>query len=123
MALLKMSKSDLKQGKVVRPGRYKAEITDVQTKPAKTDGSTNYIFVLTGSEGEAKDVRFQDLYSEKFLGRMRGLLEALGATLPEDGDFDIDLDTLKGRTIGVQVDNELYNKQMRNRVIGYFQVA
>jgi len=121
--LLKLTKSDLKQGKIVRPGKYRGKITEIQTKPAKTDGSTNYIIVVVGQEGEAKDVRFQDLYSEKFLGRMRPLLEALGCQLPEEDDFQLDLDSLVNRDIGLSIDNELFEKRLRNRIQGYYPVS
>jgi len=120
MVLLKLTKSDLKAGKVVKPGRYRGKITEVQIKPAKTDGSTNYTVISVGTEGQAADVRFQDVYSEKYLGRFRPLLEALGTELPDDDDFPIDTDALVGREVGLDINNEMYKGQLRNRINGYF---
>jgi hypothetical protein len=101
---VKITKDELdKNFKLIEPGWYQTKIVGVETKPAKSDGSTNYILKLAILEGPETGTKLQRYYSEKALGFFGPLLAALEAPKDDQGEYDIELENLKGRNVDTYV--------------------
>lgn len=103
---VKVTKDELdKNFKLIEPGWYHAKITAVETKPAKSDGSTNYIVKFTILEGPEIGTKLQRYYSEKALGFFGPLLAALEVPKDSNGEYEFDTDKLAGSNV------DLYNSR------------
>lgn len=106
---VKVTKDELdKNFKLIEPGWYHCKITAVETKPAKSDGSTNYILKLAILEGPEMGTKLQRYYSEKALGFFGPLLAALEVPKDANGEYEFDTDKLAGNNVDV------YNSRGKN---------
>lgn len=109
---VKVTKDELEKNfKLIEPGWYPTKIVGIETKPAKTDGSTNYILRLVVTEGKEVGTKLQRYYSEKALGFFGPLFAALEAPKDKDGEYDIELDDLKGRNVDSYVSRGMDDKK------------
>lgn len=119
---IKVTKDELdKNFKLVEPGWYKGKITDVETKAAKSDGSTNYIVKLAVIEGDELGTKFQRYYSEKALGFFGPLFAALGAPKDAEGNYDIELNDLKGKNIDFYIQRGVNDKKQPTNEVSDFR--
>lgn len=119
---IKVTKDELdKNFKLVEPGWYKGKIVDVETKPAKSDGSTNYILKLAVIEGNELGGKFQRYYSEKAMGFFGPLLAALKAPKDAQGEYDIELDNLKGKNIDFYISRGVNDKKQPTNEVSDFR--
>ena len=118
MPKITISREDLQRGKVLDPGWYPAEITDVQDKASKKGDSINTTISFDIADGPFKGCKVFRLFNEKAPGFAVPFLQALGVEIPEDGGT-FDLKNAIGRKIMVYVKNELYEGSMMNRVEGF----
>jgi hypothetical protein len=113
MARIKISKEKidtfLQSRTLVDPAWYRCRISKHETRPSKKDKSTTYRFTFTvipagHPEHDANVGRqFLKVFSEKFMEAMGPMLEALGAKVGPDGNYDVDPDACVGKEIDVYV--------------------
>ncbi len=64
--MINMNRKDVLRSQIVPPTWYTVEVKGLSTKPAKSDGSTNFLYELVIAEGPYKDVPTKDfLINEK----------------------------------------------------------
>lgn len=92
MPIVSFTEEDIKSGyQVQNPGFYEYEVVKVETKPASTDGSPNYIVALLGQSGEMSGVRVTTLFSSKAKFAFIGLFKAAnGGQIEKGKDYDWD---------------------------------
>ena len=112
---VKITAEDLLKSKIVPPGWYTAEIKQCDEKPANTDKSQNWTYHFVITEGDYKGVKIYKTFNEKAAGRFVPLLKALGTTVPKEGT-DFDPQRLIGKTLRINVVNELYLGDMKNQI-------
>jgi hypothetical protein len=121
MPVVRFSQEDFLRGKVIRPGWYHAVIKAVNTKPAKTDGSTNYIPQMKIVEpGDYFGIPVDDNFSEKALGiSAPRFVRACNGGVEPKADENYELANGVGKVVKVQISNSLFNGRVKNDVNDY----
>jgi hypothetical protein len=96
MPAITFSNEDIKAGYLVQnPGRFKYEISNIKSKPAKTDGSPNYTIQFKGLDGEMEGVVVFVMISSKAPWLLAPIFKAAsGGELVPGKNYE--LDDLKG---------------------------
>src|SRR5574343_965537 len=84
---------DIKSGFLVKtPGRYKYELVKIKTKPARTDGSPNYVMQFKGLDGEMEGVVVFVQISSKAKWLLAPIFRAAnnGEALSTEQEYEID---------------------------------
>lgn len=117
---------DVLRSKVIEPGWYLARITKAVDKPAKTDGSMNseLSFEIVSPSGGGttpfKGVPVSNVFNEKFPGFAIEFIEAMGGKVSESSTVEFEIGPkLVGKPIEINVNNELYQTRMLNKIIGF----
>lgn len=110
--------TDVLRSKIVEPGWYPGEITDVVDSVAGTDHSANCTVHFTILEGKFKGVPVTRLFNEKAPGFAISLIEALTkAKVSEEEETAVELNKdIIGRKVMLEVINDMYKNQMQNKV-------
>ena len=109
-------------GGAVAEGKYEVEVVEVTEEEGEAGPYLAFEYKIIGP-GKAKGKLWDNVsLSKQSLWRARGVLEALGVETPDD-EADIDLDDLMGRTVGVEVSHETYNKKVRARITDFFEMG
>lgn len=116
---LRITPDDLKKGKLVTPGWYVAEVTDVTEKPAGTDGSMNWNIQLKIIGTEFDGVPVYRTFNEKGAGFAVTFVEAFNVRIDEKSGVEIDLKRTVGKKLKIYVKNEMYNNAMKNNVADF----
>lgn len=124
MPVLNLTPSDIKRGKLVKPGWYEVLITKLEVKPSsKGDGSDVYWIHLTIQSGDYKDVPLIDFISEKAAGTAIPLLTACGAEINEETGASIDLDSIVGKKVMAKIEPGDVKGKTQNQVQDYRAAA
>lgn len=119
---VKVTKDELEKNfKLIEPGWYHCKITGYETKAAKSDGSTNYIFNFAILEGPEVGGKLRRYYSEKALGFFGPLFAALGAPKDAEGNYDIELEDTKGKNVDLYVQRGTDDKQRPTNEVADFR--
>lgn len=119
---VKITKDELdKNFKLVEPGWYGCKVVGFETKAAKSDGSTNYIFKFAVLEGPETGSKLQRYYSEKALGFFGPFFAALEAPKDAEGGYDIELEKIPGRNIDVYVQRGTDDKKRSTNEVADFR--
>ena len=78
MSKLRLTPEDHLRGKVIPPGWYPVEVVNVEEKPAKSDGSTNWSIECKVIDGELKGVVLYTNFNEKAPGFAKNFIVASG---------------------------------------------
>lgn len=97
-----LSPDDLKKGDLVEVGWHPAEIIDYKEEEAKTDKSTNCLFIFKIIDGSGKGVTPQARFNEKALGFGKNLWKALKFPYDATKGYELSTDLFK-QTIGHKV--------------------
>jgi hypothetical protein len=102
---MNITPKDVKAQKIVRPGWYPAEITDVRQELASDKESQNTRVDVIGLEGDAKDVPIPTWFSEKFTASAIPFVKATGGRVDEEEgiDPDYDFELQKGKRVMVHI--------------------
>ena len=111
-----VSPQDVKRSKIVRPGWYLVKVTEVKPEKAKDGQSTNIVVDLEGMEGEAMGVPFRYWISEKAPGLAVPIIKAFGGKVTEDEGSDFDFETIKGKTVRVEIVTDKFQGRPQNKV-------
>lgn len=113
---INISPEDLAKNKLIKPGWHPLEVVDYDERKSKNGSSFNYIWTfrcLTPGENAI----FTLFFNEQVVGRMSGLVLALGAVETESGvDVDLNKSELVGKTVKGNVFRGDYNGQPKNDV-------
>lgn len=119
---VKVSKDEVdKNFKLIEPGWHPSKITAYEKKPAKTDGSTNYILKFVVLEGPEVGAKLQRYFSEKALGFFDPLFAALGAPKDAEGGYDVEMDDLPGKNLDVYVSRGMDDKRRPTNEVSDFR--
>jgi hypothetical protein len=112
MAIVKISKSDLKRGELVPEGWYEAEFKEFSRKPnvKKTGINMVCVFTVTDSEGDERETTVW--FPEKWLGKefilFYSAMTGEEALTEDGGEFDSDmLKATVGNKLWVEVKHEI----------------
>jgi hypothetical protein len=125
MPFINFSEATLKQGQLIVPGWYAAEVISIDVKPPKSGGdSLNYVptFRIV-TKGSAFNQELMHTFNTQALGRMCPFVAAVMekplkeiiASL-DGGELQFDTDAAIGKTIQIQIINEEYQGRQVNRV-------
>jgi len=107
--------------KLVTPGVYKAEIIEIKSGTTKTKGDPRRQVIFKLDEGEKISDFLIEIKSCHW--KIQRLFKA--CDLPFEGDVTVgdNWEELLGQKIRVNVIQEEYNGEMRNRINAYFPLA
>lgn len=108
----------------VPEGDYVLEVTKA-TIDNSGDSEHDYVawtYKIVGGSKEGKTIGDITSFAPKALFRLKNLLEAMGAEIP-DGDFEFEPDDWIGQTVGATVTDEEYNGKTRSRPSSYFDAS
>jgi hypothetical protein len=115
MPAISFSNDDIKAGYLIQnPGRYKYELTKIKVKPAKTDGSPNYVFQFKGLDGEMEGVVVFVMLSSKASWLIAPIVKACNGGVLEAG-VEYNVEDLAGcqvtamTTRGTRDDGGMFN--------------
>lgn len=122
MGKLTIKPSDIKAGKIVKPGWHVLEITDYVEEPNKAKDANNHVFDFLGQDADTKDVPFKIWISEKapaILGVP--LAKALGQQINEDEGITLDFqkDALVGKKVKANIVTGSYMNKPKNEIIDF----
>ncbi len=105
----------------VADGNYVAEITEVQETESKSSGEPmlSLKWKITSKKGAGALLYDNISLQPQALWRLKGLMEALGEEVP-DSSMEIDLSDLEGKSVAIEVTNEIYEGKERPRITAYF---
>ena len=119
MSKLRLTPEDHLRGKVIPPGWYPVEVVNVEEKPAKSDGSTNWSIECKVIDGELKGVVLYTNFNEKAPGFAKNFIVASGGKLNPKETVEYDLSRSIGQKMQAYVTNELYNNNMTNKLTDF----
>lgn len=121
MAILKLSKEDMLQGTIVKPGWYLVNIEKIEEKEAAKKDSTNVNVLVKITSGEFAGVKIMDMiYNTKAPGFAKNFISAmLGKPVSENEEFDISNETCQGKELDVFVINQEYQNRNQNKLKDY----
>ncbi len=114
--------------KIVQPGVYVLNITDVYQQPGAKDpdSMTNVVKLVIESGPDASTVGVPILYymGEKNMQYQREFLEiAFGRKLSDDGVSNLDIELLKNRKVKAYIKNGEFNGRRRNEIQGFLPLT
>lgn len=111
------------EGRVRVPeGDYRAKVTDVKAGTSKSSGNSMLTWEFTGTAGKVKGKKFKDYttLTAESLWKLKGLLEALGLTVPSK---KVDLTPLLrkaiGKELGITLGDDEYEGKISSKVQDY----
>jgi hypothetical protein len=122
MGKLSIKPSDLKAGKIVKPGWHVVEIIDYVEELNKNKDANNHVFDFVGVSAEVNGVPFKIWISEKapaILGAP--LIKALGQQVNDDEGIVIDFqkDNLVGKKVKANIITGSYNNRPKNEITDF----
>lgn len=106
---------EIAKAEVIPPGQYATRIDKVTEKMSQNKNQYWFVeFTITEEPLVGRKVFGNFMLDVQSLWKLRQLLEALGWDV--SGLADINSDELIGQEVGVVVDNETYEGQLRSRV-------
>lgn len=129
MALFSLTPEEIATSKLLDAGWYPFMVTAFDTKPAKKDGSTNYIWTLKGQDpvpgfgGDPKGIKLSYYVSEKFKSPALKLALACGMVISPGGDLTFDPNDLIGKKLFVFVKPETTDGRTFNRIAEFQAMA
>lgn len=100
-------------------GDYRAKITKVEDKPAKSDGVMQWLFTIQVGAGTYP---YYCKHEENQLWKIRNLFIAAGKSVPKKR-VKVDPNAIVGREIGVTLDDDEYDGKAQSQVISTFPVS
>lgn len=110
-------------GVTVPEDKYEVEVEVVNSETS--DNDNDYLaweFKISEGKQKGKKLWHNTSLQQQSLWALRGLLEALGIEIPDE-PLDLDLEDLVGRTVGVEVQHETYNKKTKARIVDFFEIG
>jgi hypothetical protein len=107
----------------VPPGDYIVKVADYEIRTKKDDNSRRYISwaldIVAPSEFKGKRVYFITSLVKESLWNLRNFLEDMGVKVPARA-VDVPLAKLKGRELGITVDDDEYEGKIKSKVVSTF---
>lgn len=100
---------------------YEVKVEDVTQEEGPKAPYLNFELKVSSGKYKGKKVWHICTLSPDGLFNLRGVLEALGVETPESA-MDIDIRELKGLTMGISTEIEVYKKKPRTRVVDVFSL-
>lgn len=118
MAIIKITKQDILKSQPPKEGWYKASISDYTTGRSSKGDSVNIVLKFAFDEN---DREMEAYFNTKAIGRIISVVEAAtGVKIESDnGDFDLDLDSLKGKKLDVKVSPDTYEGRIVMKINDY----
>lgn len=110
-------------GRRVEPGEYVVRVDKVEHTLSRNDQPMlAWELIVQGGDFDGSKLYHNTSLQPQALFNLRATLEALDFEVP-DGDMEIDLRSLVGLTMGVEVDLEEYQGKQRSRVVEVFSLS
>ncbi len=105
----------------VPDGEYLVEVAEVSHEVSDKSGKDylRWIFAVVEGKNKGKKVSYITSLQPQALFNLRNLLEAMGVEVPNKA-MNLDLDSLIGNMLGVEVENEKYQGKKRSQVVEIF---
>jgi hypothetical protein len=121
---LTITPADVKRAKLVPPGWYVSEVSEVKREPNKAGDSVNFVVDFLGKEGAADGAMARVWFTEKAPGFALAFAEAiLGQKIDENTGVDFEFDTAKGRKLKCLWDQSEYEGRKSNTIKDYAPIA
>lgn len=111
-----VSPQDVKRSKIVKPGWYKAKVTNVALEDAKDGQSKNIVLDLEGLEGEALGVPFKTWVSEKAPGLAVPIIKAFGGQVSEEEGADFEFAFCLHQQVLIEIITDKYQGRPQNKI-------
>jgi hypothetical protein len=125
MGKLQIKPSDLKAGKIVKPGWHVVEITNYVEELNKNKDANNHVFDFVGVSADCVGVPFKIWISEKAPAILGGpLVKALGQPVNDDEGISIDFqkENLVGKKVKANIVTGSYNNRPKNEITDFAPV-
>lgn len=108
----------------VPDGDYLLEVTKITEEESEESGNSylSWTYQIVGGKHDGKKVGDILSLSPKALFRLKDLLTAMGAEIP-DGEFNLAVEDYIGVQVGATIGQEEYNGKIRSRPAAYFDSA
>jgi hypothetical protein len=107
----------------VPAGDYIVQVSDYEVRTKKDDASRKYISwqlkIVAPAEFKGKKVYFVTSLVKESLWNLRNFLEDMGVKVPAKL-VDVPLAKLKGRQVGVTLDDDEYEGKIKSKVVSTF---
>jgi hypothetical protein len=117
--LLKVDFTDVQTRKTLPEGDYEVEVVSVEQAEGQKAAYIKWTLRVTTGKYSGTQIWNNTSLSPASLWNLRANLEALGYEIPL-GVFNLNLDDLKGRTMGISVEHEKYQGKTRAKVADVF---
>ena len=106
-------------------GRYQATVFDVEQKPSKSSDFPylNWQFKIQGGDYDGRRVFMMTSLKPNALWKLKDVLDEIAPEIDTSGKLDLDLTELMGLNCRVEVIQEEYKGDMKNRVDDVFAPA
>lgn len=112
-----------KGGVLIDEGNYEVKTIEVEQSIGDKSGEPYLKWqfeIISSGEFKGKSLYYNTSLQQKSLWNLRGVLEVLGIEIP-DGPEDLDLDELIDRTVGVEVQHEIYEGKPKSVIVDFFE--
>lgn len=117
--LLKVDFTDVQTRKTLPEGDYEVEVVSVEEAEGQKAAYLKWTLRVTTGKYSGTQIWNNTSLSPASLWNLRANLEALGYEIPM-GVFNLNLDDLKGLTMGISVEHEKYQGKTRAKVADVF---
>ena len=109
------------EGRTVIPeGEYVVKVVEVEEGESNNgNAKLSWKFEIIDGEYEGKFLYYTSSLVKEALWRLRSLLEALGAEVP-DSEMDIDLDELIDAEVNVSVELDTYEGKKQSKIVDFW---
>jgi len=124
MSIFETTDKQLNRDKLLEPDWYDWEITDVEDKPSKTDGSNNCWVSCEGIGESNRYVQVSICFNEKWSPVLIPFIKGAMGAEPNPGDqFEFTKDKLKGKQFSGFNQPKLFEGKMRNNLTDFKPLA
>lgn len=105
------------------PGDYKGKVKSVTRGTAKESKNPTLTFAIADVNRPSAIYRFQIVLVASSMWKMRNLIVACGLANPTGKKMKIDPDRLVGRELGMSLDDDEYNGNIRSQITNVFPAS
>jgi len=118
MPIINLDMSKTENNNLIPEGEYQAFVYDVAQRQNKAgDGFyLNWQFKIQGGDSEGKLVFHITSLKDNALFKLRELLEAIGYSVPTDGQLELDTDDLMGKKCTLVIGHREYQGKQQNEI-------
>ncbi|MGE3487466.1 MAG: hypothetical protein AB7L09_22320 [Nitrospira sp.] len=105
------------------PGDYRGKVKSVTAGKSKENNNPMLTYAIQDVNRPSAVYRFQCVLTPNSMWKMRNLIVACGLTNPTGKKLRLDPERLVGRELGMSLDDDEYNGNVRSQIINVFPAS